>query len=119
VAKDKLLIVKNDYDYQLQWWLVEDDDMGLTIGEMQDSDLGDEPEDREEWENWVAHKIAAKTAGVLPRRDGGAFLWETKRGVEQALKQIKLAWKTQARELPEWAKKALAAGWKAPKGWKP
>jgi len=119
VAKDKLMVVEGDYEYMLQWWLVEDDDMGLTIGEMQEKDLGSEPEDREEWENWVAHQIAAKSDGVLPRRDGGAFTWDTKRGAEQALKQIKLTWKTKVRELPEWAKTALNAGWKAPKGWKP
>lgn len=119
MAKDKLMVVKNDYDYQLQWWLAEDDDMGLTIGELRESDLGPEPQDREEWENWVAHRIAAESDDVLSRQDGEAFLWDSQRAVKAALAQIKLAWKTKVRELPEWAKTALAAGWKAPKGWKP
>jgi len=75
---------------------------------------GDPPKDREDWEYWAANKAARD---IKPKRDNRAFWWETKSEVVAALATIKLALK-QERPLPDWAKQALAAGWKAPKAWK-
>lgn len=103
--------------FVLQWFC--DGETGGAVGD----DGGKpgklpEPEDREKWETWVANKLAAETASG--RRNGnGEFFWETRSGAERALRAIKLAWRNRERSLPEWAKQALAAGWKAPNGWKP
>lgn len=55
--------------------------------------------------------------------DLGACLgdWYTRSGASKALAAAKAALTIHrsAKPWPEWAKQALAAGWKAPKGWKP
>lgn len=117
MSKDRLVVVDGDYRWFLQWYLADDGEMGLSIGELKNKELGDEPEDREDWENWIAHKIAEKSQGVY--RQDGVLFWDSRRAAQGALKQIKLAWKTRVRELPEWARTALDAGWKPPKDWKP
>lgn len=126
MAKDKLMVVSSpdEYCYYLQWYLANENYMGLTLGEMTADELGweEEPTDREEWENWIAHKIAAESEGVSReggKPDYGIFYWETAKEARSVLQQIQLAWLTNVRELPDWAKKALSEGWEPPKGWKP
>jgi len=46
----------------------------------------------------------------------GAY-WESKKQAQAALRVAKEALK-QERPLPDWAQKALEAGWTPPKGWK-
>ncbi len=50
----------------------------------------------------------------------GDFQWETEAAAKRALKKAEAALKAaQANKpYPEWAKQALAAGWKPPRGWK-
>lgn len=125
MSQDKLIVVSSsdEYCYYLQWYLAADEDMGLTLGEMSEADFAEgEPPDREEWENWIAHKIASESEGVSReggKSDYGVFYWETAKEARAVLQQIQFAWLTNVRELPDWAKKALSEGWKPPKGWKP
>lgn len=117
--KDRLVVVNEDYRYYLQWHLAEEDDMGLSVGEVTGYDTEeDAPSDREEWENWIAHKVAQKSKGLMREGQCGYFYWDSKSQASLVLREIKLAWRVE-RDLPEWAKAALAAGWKPPKGWKP
>ena len=120
--KDKLVTIQTARgDWQLQWYLCEEDDLGLIIGELSNRELGKkEPKDRDDWENWIAHKIAAESKGVYRENPkSGPFYWESKKQADTALEQIKMAWKNRKTPLPDWAKKALTEGWKPPHGWNP
>ncbi len=77
--------------------------------------MGEAPKDKDEWQQWAASKAIRSVPGVLFDIIG-AF-WETEAEARVALRVAKEALK-QERPLPEWAKTALAEGWKAPKGWK-
>lgn len=98
----------------IAWYLPEDGDFGVR--------LSNENLDTEE------HNIAVRVATEFfkannldfpnPHRD---FYFESEKQARDCLRRINielLAWQ-EKRPLPEWAKQALAAGWKAPKNWKP
>ncbi len=53
--------------------------------------------------------------------DSTGFWWESESAARAALAKVKVIAKTLLNDVPwpEWARKALAAGWKPPKGWKP
>ena len=64
---------------------------------------------------------AAFGAAVPYLRNHDGYRWETRGDAQRALRAAKAAL-LDARSkvpLPDWAKQALAAGWKMPKGWKP
>jgi hypothetical protein len=52
---------------------------------------------------------------------GEPFAFESERHAKEALRLInaKLHYAKQNKPIPDWAEKALAAGWSPPKGWKP
>jgi hypothetical protein len=112
--KDKLSIFedRNGYTFYIGWLCWDEDfgeEEGLRLGEGRNV-------------NDVEH-LAAEQA-VKSMRDGregqdGSFFWESRSAAAKALKVAKEAIKNRERPLPEWAIKALAAGWKAPKGWQP
>jgi hypothetical protein len=114
----KLDVFEENYVYRIAW----DDDgcPGLYVGERRSNGLWKPscppPEDRDDWEIWMTEQAAAflKPDG---RDDHSGYFWESKSAALAALRTIKAALK-QERPLPEWAKTALAHGWKAPKGWK-
>ena len=54
------------------------------------------------------------------QRDHSGFFWETKTAAQAALRVARAAISAGAdRPIPDWAQKALEAGWRAPKGWRP
>lgn len=114
--KDRLTIMEDHYTFGLIW--IVDGEEGAEVGDCPISGRGPEPDDRSDWECWVAERIAAESGAATPRRCYG-FRWETRSQATAVLRQIKEAWRHRERPLPDWAKQALAAGWKAPKGWKP
>lgn len=119
MAKDKLVIEPDkgfggSYRYRMWWWLAEDDDLGACIGQGKLWLNILEPKERDEWECWIVEKTLLDT-GV--DHDTSGFYWETETQARVALKLANEAIK-QDRALPEWAKTALAQGWKPPKGWK-
>lgn len=103
-------------EFVLTWFC--DGEEGGSIGDRgEKAGKGQEPTDREVWETWIAERIAAETAsGRIGRLE---YYWESHKAAATALRTIKEAWKHRERPLPEWARQAIAAGWKAPKGWKP
>ncbi len=115
MAKDKLAIFedRSGYLYHIGWLCWDEeygDEEGLRLGEG-GKDVG------------ADHTAAEAAVKDMKdgREDGGAYFWESRSAAQRALKVAKEAVKAAAanRPLPDWAKKALAAGWKAPKGWKP
>lgn len=116
--KDKLVLEEDRGGMWRIKWVVAEDDWGdgAVLGEGTDKDWeGPAPTSREDWEHWAAQRAASTTAGV--ERDLNGFFWESTRDARAALRVAKEALK-QERPMPEWATKALAEGWKPPKGWK-
>jgi hypothetical protein len=99
------------------FWIVDDefspDDSGngACVGEE-----GDDPE------MTIANVVAEKSESA--EKDGSGFLWSSEREARAVLKNVKAAIRIYHDQManrpwPEWAEKALAAGWKSPKGWHP
>lgn len=116
MAKDHLVVHDEGPGWRISWFIAEDGDIGGCLGQDEDDGLGDPPSNRDVWEHWIASKVA-REAKTAPVRDYAGFYWETEREAKAVLRQIKEVMK-QDRPLPEWAKTALAEGWKPPKGWK-
>lgn len=113
--KDKLIVDNIARGWRIVWEL-EDGDIGADLNPADCK--GKAPSSDEERGNWE-HHVACETAGTTPEvlKDDRGFYWETEAQARRALRIIKEALK-QDRPMPEWAKTALAAGWKPPKGWK-
>lgn len=121
VAKDKLFVRDDDSRrvYRITWFLADDGDHGADLGdgdEYTDADLADALGD--DRPHIVACMAAAKSDGV--ERDRRGYFWESHRDAATALRACNIAIKNDGGPpWPEWATKAAAEGWKAPKGWKP
>ena len=114
MAKDRLVVEYHNGSrtYGIQWALA-DGEMGAWLCESKEDGEGPAPKDRGNYEHWLANKLAR---GLSDPDSPGK--WEFEAPARRALKVIR----TQLalpRELPEWAKTALEAGWTPPKGWKP
>ncbi len=103
-----------------QWriaWIFDGDD-GATLGDdvYTDRDLAKaKPED---WDHVAATLTASKTEGV--ERDQGGYYWESESNAKKAYRVVRAVLKDKSKKpWPEWATKAVANGWKPPKGWKP
>jgi hypothetical protein len=117
MAKDRLVVFESQGVYRIGWYLVDEQDMGMTIGE----DLDDIHRSTEK--DHVAVTMALKDQEET-QRDNNGFYWETKAMANRTLTFAKhiasLSLKSKSSvEWPAWTKKALAAGWKPPKNWKP
>lgn len=111
--KDRLSIfeTRKGYVFYIGWLCWEDDygdEEGLRLGE------GTGTEDLDD------HRAAEQAVKDMKdgREESGAFFWESRSRAVKALKVAKEAIKNIEKPLPEWAKTAIAEGWKAPKGWK-
>lgn len=112
---DRLIVNKDRGGlFRVVWYLADEREMGATLGEVGDIGQGEAPSDRSDYEHWLGCKTCHESGAA---RDGDGFYWESDKEARVALRQIREALK-QDRPLPEWAKTALAAGWKPPKGWK-
>jgi hypothetical protein len=130
---DRIVIVESRYGYSLQWYLEEDGDLGLTLGEGETHEslskmdkaitrrgtVGEDPDGKVE--HAVTTLAAWKHEGMHLAPQGQGFYWESKKGAAEALRLVKVAIKElkDNKPWPEWAKQAAANGWKPPKGWKP
>jgi hypothetical protein len=122
MAKDRL-IVTNEYDrhvFHVAWLLADDGEVGGVLGQDSKDGTGAAPTDDADWEHWVASK-AVREMTPRPARDSFGYFWESHRGAHEALRVAGEAIKRgrAAKPLPDWAQKAIAAGWKAPNGWQP
>lgn len=105
-----------NWKYRISWYLPEDEDIGGSVGDevFTEKDLTNPDFDRD---CVVAYMAAKETAGV--DRDTG-FYWDTEAKAKAALRIVRAALKADGgAPMPDWAIRALAAGWKMPKGWKP
>ena len=129
---DRLLVLDARREgYCIGWWLEEDDDIGATIGDGYDyKTFSDEAIREKTEEDDRLHNIAGRTLEKLSKdpkwsvgmtRDHEGFRFDSRAKAREALRLIKAEFKAfeSKTPYPEWAVKALAAGWKAPKGWKP
>ena len=118
MSKGKLSIYDADeYLYRLAWYFEDEGDFGGIVGEELYTENALKNASADDREAIVAQLTAAKTEGV--QRDAVGYFWESKKDALGALRACKTAMKNTETPWPEWAIKAQAAGWKAPKGWKP
>jgi len=126
-VKDYVFLTKESHAYseswRLRWFIVEDDSEGAVLGEY-------EPLSNEEIElqlskqkggdrDYYVSELAVLDAPGRQRDPYGHF-WESEKEAKAALRIVKAALKNDGGgPMPDWAKQALAAGWKPPKGWKP
>ena len=114
MPKDKLVLDQNrDGRWLIGWYLAEDEDIGMYLGEghPHSADSKDEHD--------IASRAAFEAGPCTTYSD--SYRWESRADAHRALRAANAAL-TDARSkvpLPDWAKQALAAGWKMPKGWKP
>jgi hypothetical protein len=120
MAKSKVVLQTDHKDLWRIYWLVDgweggDDEAGGCLGELKSwKEEAPTADDREAWETWAV-ETALHERGC--ESDPTGFFWESMDEGKKALAIVKEVLK-QERPLPDWAKKALAAGWKPPKGWK-
>lgn len=115
MAKDRLAIQEDRYDYKIGWYLWDDEEFGLMLGRGTDS-----IEDAAE--TVAATKAIRANTELHPLNlDSTEWCWENRSTAQKALRVAKAAIATMnaAKPMPEWAIKATAEGWKPPKGWKP
>jgi len=108
---------ERNYKYRLSWYLPEDDDIGGSLGDPEYTEADLKTADADDVDSVIAY-LAVSKMGVP--KDYNGFYWETRSQAQSALRIAKAAIAAGVdRPMPDWATKALAAGWKAPKGWKP
>lgn len=124
---DKWCIVEDGYDFRIQFYNADVDDMGAYFGDGTNKD-GTWPEKADDDEFWnKGHNEAVRMVNSkgLGERDrtgmGGGFKFQSRSAATAALGILKACHKQAESDKPwpAWAKEALAAGWKAPKGWTP
>lgn len=110
-------------DYQIGWWLGEEEGYGAIVGESKLKTPSKDASDEEKlgfWEVSTAYKAIEPFAdshtikGIRP-----GFSFETKAKAVLALRAANEALLNGGSPMPTWAVAALEAGWTPPKGWKP
>lgn len=126
---DKLDIWEDRYLYRIAWFLEEEDDMGAVLGQgkerFTEAQLARATHENDEWEHMKATMTIQQMTMATDNQpgvelDGTGYFWESLSEARKALKMVRAALKDKSNKpWPEWAMKAKAAGWKAPKNWKP
>lgn len=117
---EPVLVIRNSGRgiWRVVWYFPDDGENGATLGE------GGVPIPKQ----WGRSRDAGKReAYAIDRaliefpRDNCGFWWESKDEARRAMALAQAACESAhaAKPWPAWAVKARAAGWKAPKGWKP
>lgn len=111
MAKERLVIDEYGGALRICWYFPDSGDTGAYLGDYLTEKTA--PTDSE-------HSTATEALKGQPF-DGVGYYWETRSAVNKALVAVRAALKAKqsTKPYPEWAKQALAAGWKAPKGWQP
>lgn len=112
---DGKLVLNDMHDrhfIRISWFFPEEDDYGVNVGD--DYPMGPTADEIE---------MRAIHDAVKPLADGkddSGFRWESKTRAQRALTVAKAAQKAahSTRPMEEWESKAIAAGWKPPKGWR-
>lgn len=108
--REHLAVVNYSNDYRIAW-ILEDGEEGLVLGPAE-TGHGSDVESR-------AASIALEDIGT--ESDAEGFYWDSLSAAKRALSVAKAAAKAAIANIPypEWAKTAIANGWKPPRGWKP
>jgi hypothetical protein len=107
--KSKLVVTCDRDYYKICWYFEDDQDYGETLG----------PEKINDREHDQACEIAGQSkAEVVQDVCRLHYAWKTESAAKKVLSQINKVLQSQT-PWPDWALKAQAEGWKAPKGWKP
>lgn len=121
MRKPYLIVDDNEscnHKYRLTWYFPEDSDLGGSLGDEKYTVADLETVGSEDRDCVVAYLAAVKAPGV--ENDHAGLFWETGIKARVALRIVKEALKVDTgAPMPDWATKAIGAGWKAPKGWKP
>jgi len=122
VTRAPYLVVDDREDrhskYRLSWYLPEDQDFGGSVGDSVYTEADLKTAAADDVDCVVAYLTASKLDGV--QKDYNGFFWESRSQAQAALRIVKAAIAAGVdRPIPDWAQKALAEGWRAPKGWKP
>ena len=118
MAKPRLIIDEVDrYEYAISWWFPDECETGGSLGDDVYTEAKLAKVKPEDWDHVAATIAASKTEGV--KRTTGRYTWETRGQATAALRAVKCVLVSGGKPWPEWATKAAAEGWKAPKGWKP
>lgn len=129
--KDHLEYALLDGKHAIAWYLVEDDELGSYVGDLgtgphkmkagttEDERIDNEVRtvDNAAYDLWK--NSSRKESGIYRERPMGTYFWETRSRAMVALRALKAALKafrSKKAPLEEWEQKALAAGWKPPKG---
>ncbi len=122
-AKDTLVLDEDrgHRGYRIWWFCADIDEIGAMVGESPGNPpKTDDPEEILSYREFSAvHETAKKLASGYA---SGGFYWEERAAAQRALTLCNAALRaTRSTEnpWPAWALEAVAAGWKAPKGWKP
>lgn len=125
---DKLILEsKFDGKTYIYWFLEEFDDIGSALGDDLNviAEARGGPKDGSTDDEYAEHQdylLANQTAAKLAvYRDTAGFFWYSETAARKAMGTINATRKAAQAEKPwpEWAVQAVAAGWKAPKGWRP
>jgi hypothetical protein len=108
---DRLIVDGEHTTWRIAWFLADEGDIGAVLGE---GPIGhDIPStDDENWSHRVATLVVSSSPGC--QRDHGGFYFETRLLAQAAMKAANATIKN--KPLADFEKKALAAGWKPPKG---
>jgi hypothetical protein len=107
-----------NWKYRLSWYFPEYADIGSSVGDWAYTEIDLKTLDVSNVDCAIAYLAVAKLDGI--QKDASGFFWETREAAQSALRVAKAAITLGVdRPMPDWARQALAAGWKAPKGWKP
>lgn len=118
MSKPYLVVEQEGYSFKLCWFFPEDSDLGGSIGDTEYTETDLLKATGEDRECAIAYLAAVKTPGVV--KGDCSLTWESKSAATSALRVVKAALATDGgAPMPDWANRALAAGWKMPKGWKP
>lgn len=125
MSKDKLIVLEDRTgEFVIAWWLAEEDEAGELLGDRKHDRENLESPDRDAFECAAAYFEgieAARATGAYKRSARDPWVWDSRSKAAAALSIIKagISARRRSRTIPEWAKTAIAHGWKPPKGWAP
>lgn len=129
MAKSKWVVEEDRYVYRIQWFDAEDQDLGAIFGDAKYPGLHQghfpinpkEPAQATAWDRGHNAGVDAVLISGLGTFGRMGIEFESNANAQKALRILNACCKMAHDKTPwpDWALQARAAGWKAPKGWKP
>lgn len=105
-------ILEGKFGFQIGWYIPDEGEFGLVI----DNDPTIDKDNLLVVQTLIDF---CESNGLEVPSLHKEFVFETKAQAVKALRAVNAKLYYRKQELPEWAKRALAAGWSPPKEWKP